>query len=230
MKDISENYIQVQGWMISKLKLSGNELLCYALIFGFSQDGNSKFQGSINYICTWLNCSRPTAIKSLKSLVEKGYLNKEEVIINGVKFNTYNVFQRGSKETLPPIKNLNGGSKETLPGGSKETLPNNTNNNNNNIDSIDKKFNFKKEFFKLGVEKDVLEDWLKVRKSKNGVNTKTAFNKLKKEIEKSRLSANECIRIAAEKSWSGFNSNWIKEKSSAKKEKPKSRLDEFIGN
>ena len=38
----SENYITIQGWMVTELKLKGNELLIYALIFGFTQTTNHK--------------------------------------------------------------------------------------------------------------------------------------------------------------------------------------------
>ena len=36
-KDISKNYLNIQGWMVQDLELKGNELLAYALIFGFCQ-------------------------------------------------------------------------------------------------------------------------------------------------------------------------------------------------
>ena len=36
----NENYVLIQGWMINELKLKGNELLIYALIYGFSQAEN----------------------------------------------------------------------------------------------------------------------------------------------------------------------------------------------
>ena len=42
-------YIVIQDWMISDLQLKGNELLTYALIYGFSQDGESEFKGSLKY-------------------------------------------------------------------------------------------------------------------------------------------------------------------------------------
>ena len=35
-----ENYVVVQGWMITELGLKGNELLIYAVIHGFSQVPN----------------------------------------------------------------------------------------------------------------------------------------------------------------------------------------------
>jgi hypothetical protein len=127
---MKDNYLVVQGWMVSELNLSGNDLLTYALIYGFSQDGESEFTGSINYLCKWLNCSRPTAIKSLKFLTEKNLIIKNVNTINGVSFNRYKI-------SLGIVKKVNVGSKETLLGGSKETLPNNTtiNNTNNNIEN-----------------------------------------------------------------------------------------------
>jgi DNA-binding Lrp family transcriptional regulator len=116
MKD--NNYIVIQGWMTNELKLTGNELLVFALIYGFSQDGESEFSGSRSYIAKTLNISKPTVDKALKSLLEKRYIEKHKMIINDVQINRYKVSLQGVKE-------LYGGSKETLPGGSKETLPNN---------------------------------------------------------------------------------------------------------
>ena len=55
---IDNNYIVIQGWMINQLNLKGNELLCYALIYGFSQDGKSEFIGSASYIAGWLNIDK----------------------------------------------------------------------------------------------------------------------------------------------------------------------------
>lgn len=116
-----DNYITIQGWMVSELGLSGNELILYALIYGFSQDGETSFSGSLSYICKWLNVTKPTAINLLKSLVEKGVIVKEENIINSIKFCKYRSFN-GGKETLPVVNILS----ENEPLGGKETLPNNT--------------------------------------------------------------------------------------------------------
>lgn len=69
-------------------------------------------------------------------------------------------------------------------------------------------FNFRKSLLELGIEKQIAFDWLKVRKDKNLSNTETAFNKIKSEIEKSKLTANECIKFAVEKSWGGYQWNW----------------------
>lgn len=123
--DITNNYINIQGWMCSKLKLSGNELLIYALIYGFSQDGVSEFRGSRSYICKWFNISLPTVDKALNSLVEKNLITRREEIVNNVKYNCYKVILQGSKESLQ-------GVVKNLYRGGKESLHNNTNNNNYN--------------------------------------------------------------------------------------------------
>jgi uncharacterized phage protein (TIGR02220 family) len=121
-----ENYYQIQGFMINRLGLKGVSLSVYAIIYGFTQDGENEFTGSLQYLCDFCGgVSKPTIIKSLKELVESGYLLRREEIINGVQFNRYKV-------NLPLLKNLYRGSKETLSedvkdfnGGSKENLPNN---------------------------------------------------------------------------------------------------------
>ena len=74
----------------------------------------------------------------------------------------------------------------------------------------EKRFNFKKSLIDLGVSEKVASDWLKVRSKKNASNTETAFEKIKSEILKSPLHANESIKIAAENSWQGFKAEWIK--------------------
>jgi hypothetical protein len=73
---------------------------------------------------------------------------------------------------------------------------------------VESKFNFKNELLSLGVNKEILEDWLIVRKNKKASNTKTAFNGLIPEIKKSGLTTNDAIRYAANKSWAGFKADW----------------------
>lgn len=77
-------------------------------------------------------------------------------------------------------------------------------------------FSFKKSFLDLGVEENILSDWLKVRKTKKATNSETAFLGIFKQIKESGLTANECIKISAENSWSGFNNGWTKNKFNGK--------------
>jgi len=70
------------------------------------------------------------------------------------------------------------------------------------------KFNFKNELLSLGVDKDVLNDWMAVRQKKKAANTKTALKGLLTEIEKSGLKIPDAIKVSAENSWSGFKAQW----------------------
>lgn len=70
------------------------------------------------------------------------------------------------------------------------------------------KFNFKAELLLLGVNSEVLDDWLIVRKNKKASNTKTALKGLITEITKSGLMVNDAIEYATKKSWSGFKAQW----------------------
>ena len=72
-----------------------------------------------------------------------------------------------------------------------------------------KKFSFLKELVGLGIDRKIAEEWIKVRKNKKLTQTETAFNKLKNEIDRSGMSANDCITLCVERSWGGFNAQWV---------------------
>lgn len=121
-----EYYINIQWWMAQRLKLSGNELLTYAIVYGFSQDGESAFLGSSKFVSYALRVSRPTAIKALDSLTSKGLIIKTQEKINDIVFNRYKANLQVIKDFDRPYKeSLQGGSKESLQGGYKETLHSN---------------------------------------------------------------------------------------------------------
>lgn len=83
------NFIAIQGWMRTKLNLKGNELLIYALIYGFSQDGNSKFSGTRRYIAEWCGCSLKTVDNTIASLLAKKLIVKHEKYVNGIRMCDY---------------------------------------------------------------------------------------------------------------------------------------------
>ena len=115
-----ENYICVHGWMILDLGLKGNELLVYACIYGFSQAENQVFSGSLQYLADWTNSTKQGVIKCLKSLVEKGYIVKDEKLINGVKFCEYHATKLNGV-----LNKVDRGMQQSLMGGIKQSSPNN---------------------------------------------------------------------------------------------------------
>ncbi len=127
----NKNYINIQAWMVKELNLTGNDLICYALIYGFSQDGETEFKGSLSYIAEWLNTSKQTARLVVKRLVESGLVNKRDEVINGVKFCRYVATNRGCGENHHGgVNNSMGWGENHHGGGVKITT-------NNIIDNID---------------------------------------------------------------------------------------------
>ena len=79
----NKNYIAIADWMIQDLDLSGRELLTYAIIYGFSQDGQSSFTGSLEYLAAWLNISHSNnVLRVLKSLQDKKLITKQKIKYN----------------------------------------------------------------------------------------------------------------------------------------------------
>lgn len=131
------NFIVIQSFMVKDLKLKGNELIVYAIIYGFSQDGENRFTGSLQYICDWTNSSKQGIMKSLKSLVKKGLIEKTEIYKNGVKFVEYHITEFTSmQQSLTGYETeLTEGMQQSLTGGMQQSLPNNIS-SNNIIDNI----------------------------------------------------------------------------------------------
>lgn len=119
------NFYQVQGWMVNNLNLKGNELICYAVIYSFSQDEESKFMGGVKYLCGWINASEPTVISVLDKLVTKGLIEPIPVITKTCK----RVYYQVTKDSLVR------GNLRNLSKGTKDSLGTLYNNNNNNIDN-----------------------------------------------------------------------------------------------
>lgn len=153
----NENYYVVQGWMVKELHLKGNELGVYAIIYGFSQDGISKYTGGLKYLADWTNSTKQGCMNSLKSLVEKELIYKEEIEINNIKLCNYcaNIEKLDTiKKSLIPIK-------ESLMGG-KKSLINNIYNNINNNNIIKEKINKKEKPTLEEIESYIQEKQLKV--------------------------------------------------------------------
>lgn len=116
-----DNYFAVQGWMVTELKLKGNALMLYAIIYGFSQTTNTAFTGSVDYLCEWLGgVSRPTVINTLDNLVKQGLLTKSSTTKGALIYNSYTAL-RPSKKILSDEDPT---SKKTLPNTSKNFLLN----------------------------------------------------------------------------------------------------------
>ena len=130
------SYILIQSWMIKDLELKGNELLIYAIIYGFSQADGTAFTGSLQYLADWTNSTKQGVIKNLKSLMEKGFVKKvgENLQKQRIFYKAYRVLNKVDQSTkfngedIDQSTEFNGTGKQSL------IVSNNKNNNiNNNI-------------------------------------------------------------------------------------------------
>lgn len=116
----SKGYTLIQDWMLD-LPISYREIAIYAIIYGFSQDGETRFEGSLGYLARKTKASKDTARRSLQKLMEEGLIELTIVNKNGVEFHTYKAaFFEGGK--------MRGGIAKCEGGGSK-MLPNNKEDN-----------------------------------------------------------------------------------------------------
>ena len=110
------NFITIQGWMRTELNLSGNELIVYAIIYGFSQNKNGAFTGSLRYLADWVGCSKRTVMRTLNGLVEKKFITKTETVLNNNETRvSYQVDRRCDKLSWG-VTNCQGGGDKMSPG------------------------------------------------------------------------------------------------------------------
>ena len=108
LKDDSN--IQIYGWMATKLKLKGNELLIYAIIYSFSRNnkGEGVFNASIPYLQEWTNSTKRNIINCLNSLITKQLIIKTEDNSSKRKPNVYKInrkifHQTGEESSLEQV-------------------------------------------------------------------------------------------------------------------------------
>lgn len=70
-------------------------------------------------------------------------------------------------------------------------------------------FKFFDSLISLGAEKQLVSDWIAVRKLKKLSNTITAFENFNNEVLKSGKSINEVLKECVINSWGGFKSEWL---------------------
>lgn len=99
---MNNRYIVVMGWMMTALGLSGNDLLCYALVYGYSQDNQGAYFGSLQHTADALNISRRAAADVINRLVERGAITRTHVEKNGIVRCMYKAVVPDEARPLPP--------------------------------------------------------------------------------------------------------------------------------
>ena len=72
-------YYNIQYWMVSRLGLKGTDLLVYAIIHGFSQDGTSFCYTPLEYMTKMTGVTKKAVIDAIKRLENKNLIIKKKV-------------------------------------------------------------------------------------------------------------------------------------------------------
>lgn len=184
------NYITILGWMVSVLGLKGNNLLIYAIIYGFSQSQDMSYSGGRQYLAEWTNSTVQGVSKCLKKLTDDGLLTKKEKIINNIKFCEYKAITPdfNSRKIVSTGKQSLLGVGNFVDGSGKQSLPNNINIilediNSNNIYSANDAFDKFWELYPRKVnKKKAKEKFVKL------CTNEETFNKIIEALKKQKLT------------------------------------------
>ena len=108
------DYIVTLAPMRTKLKLKGHACDLFALIYGYSKDGENTCRASLTYLAEWLGTDRHAVSKLIKRLEQAGYINKHEYLRGDMKCYEYTSnygamlakAERGEKMGLPTAKSV----------------------------------------------------------------------------------------------------------------------------
>jgi hypothetical protein len=208
------DFINIQGWMINELNLKGNELIIYALIYGFTKDGVSEFRGSRQYMADWTSSSVRSVQNVVNSLVDKGMIEKNNHInkYGSLETSGYKVINvpklSSEKNSLVEKKVHEGSEKSSSPlekkvhEGSEKSSHNNIDNNiSNNIVDIKEKNNKKESVNSVIAEyteskdlQDALHDFVDMRTKARKPLTVRAMKLSLNELDK--LAVDDVTKIA----------------------------------
>lgn len=97
--------------MRTRLRLRGNDLICFALLYGFSQDGASEFRGSLRYIREATGVATDQSVLNIiKRIEDMGLVTKTTKVSGGVKSSSYKAYSTPLKNREGVLQNLEGGS------------------------------------------------------------------------------------------------------------------------
>lgn len=91
-------YVVVMDWMYDNFGFNCAQANALAVIYGFSQDGESWYRGGSAYIAARLHISQKSAKNYLADFVSKGILEMKKKMVGNVAYNIY--------RTVPDVETL----------------------------------------------------------------------------------------------------------------------------
>lgn len=214
----NDNFVLIQGWMVTELGLKGNDLMIYAIIHGFSHVENTYFTGSLQYLADWINSTKSNVRRNINRLIEQGLVIKKDETINGVKFCKYKAIipQLGGIQNEHGVVNRGIQNEHGVVESNTNNIdiytntPNNINNNNTN--KLNTIFNNKEKKHKNTIAQDLekavneyttneelrqaLLEFIQMRKDlKSPIKTLNGFKRLLGTLNKLATKAEDKIKI-----------------------------------
>lgn len=153
-----------------------------------------------------------TYSKALNDLVDFGFIKMIEISKNQYSSNIIAIVKNTKAPTKASTKALDKALSKHSTKHSQSTVSIDkqlTINNKQLTEDTALPFSFYNSLLKLGADKKLISEWLKVRKTKKATNSETAFNSFKNQLDNSGKNINEVLEICVVRSWSGFNNNWL---------------------
>lgn len=207
-RQIKGIFVPIEIWQDRTLTWNEKVLLMEVDSFT-SKDMDCFF--SNEYIANLLGVKEDTASKLVSSLIRKGFIRQTR--FDGRKRYLQTCIEIQSRVGYKSEADYDGNHTQPMSkiiDNKIDNKPRNKtlSNDKDNISIKPKVFNFRKALLSAGVEPEVADAWMQVRKAKKAVNTEIAWKAIEKEIAKTSASANDCIRYAVEHSWCGFKAEW----------------------
>lgn len=191
--------------MRETLGLQGNALLVYAVIAGYSANGQGCYYGNLEYLCQLTGCSRRTVIRTLQELVEQKFIKKVNQWDGNLNRTCHYEVEKSKGANSTPIRVPNSHpmgdtvAPSQEPNQDKEQKYINNKYNNKYIDIL----------LDCGCSEESIDDWLAARKAKRSVPVnQSVINYLEREAATANISVAKAVSIAAECGWQNFTAKW----------------------
>ena len=200
------------------LDLNGNELLAYAIIDGYSANGQGCFYGSPAYLAELLNVSPRTVNNILAKLVERGLIRREEYRGRGIHTTSYTTDVE-NRNAIFSDRNAKISNRKTKISDADYYSSNENNNYNNIINNTTRakrassSSEIIQKFIEAGCSADALRDWKAARKSKPI--TEAVLQGMQREAAKAGITLADAVRICAENGWQGFRAEYLERRKSS---------------
>lgn len=213
-------YITITDEM-QALGLKGNELLVYAIIYGYSANGQGCYFGGVAYLCQLLNVSPRTVRYTLAALEDRGLIRREEIRQRGVHSVSFFI-------TDLERQNLHVREAKIAPLNNHSLDENNYYNNKINTTRAKRASSSEiiQKFIEAGCSADALRDWKAARKSKPI--TEAVLQGMQREAAKAGITLADAVRICAENGWQGFRAEYLERRKSSNAQTAAAKQSTFM--